>query len=188
MDSDLEAELVQKARRGEPSAAPFLVSCFGERLLGFARAHAPDLSDTDREQVVELSIEAGVRAIDRFDASKGSLEAWFRGQIRFQALGWRRRHPLITDARDDLVEPTAPPPTDRAMIEALRQAVSRLSGDDQLVLALRSTEKISFAEVAQRLDISEDTARQRHHRALRRLRAEAAAEPGLEHLAKESEQ
>src|SRR6266545_395192 len=98
MDGDLEAELVDKARRGDPSAAPFLVSCFGERLLGFARAHAPDLSDADLEQIVELAIESGVRAIDRFDPTKGSLEAWFRGQVRFRALDWRRRVPLVTEA------------------------------------------------------------------------------------------
>lgn len=188
MSDDLEAELVDKARRGDPSAAPFLVSCFGERLLGFARAHARDLSDADREQIVELAIEAGVRAIDRYDAAKGSLAAWFRGQIRFQMLGWRRGHPLVTEARGDLVEPPPPSPTDSATINALQRAVCRLSREDQLVLALHNTEKISFAEIAQRLDISEDAARQRHHRARRRLRAEAAAEPGLEHLVKEIEQ
>ena len=43
MNNDFEAELVAKARHGDPSAAPFLVSCFGERLLGYARGHAPDL-------------------------------------------------------------------------------------------------------------------------------------------------
>lgn len=188
MDGDLEAELVDKARRGDSSAAPFLVSCFGERLLGFARAHAPDLSDADREQIVELAIEAGVRAIDRFDAAKGSLESWFRGQVRYRTLGWRRRHPLLSEAREDMVDPPAPPSTDTTTIEALRRAISRLNRDDQLILALRSTEQIAFAEIGHRLAISEDTARQRHHRALRRLRSEAAVEPGLEHLVKEAEQ
>ena len=189
MDGDLEAELVDKARRGDPSAAPFLVSCFGERLLGFARAHAPDLSDADREQIVELAIEAGIRAIDRFDATKGSLEGWFRGQVRFRALDWRRRVPLVTEARDDLVDPPPRPSADTTTVEALRRAISRLSRDDQMILALRSRGAVSRSlSIAQRLDISEDAARQRHHRALRRLRTEAGGEPGLEHLAKEDEQ
>jgi RNA polymerase sigma factor (sigma-70 family) len=191
MDGDFEAELVDKARRGDPSAAPFLVSCFGERLLGFGRAHAPDLSDADREQIVELAIEAGVRAIDRFDPIKGSLEAWFRGQIRFQTLGWRRRVPPTTKANDHLVDtpelpPTQPCDTDAGVIEALQRAISRLSRDDQLILALRSSEQVAFGEIAHRLGISEDAARQRHHRALRRLRTEAGAETGLGHLIKEA--
>lgn len=188
MDGDLEAELVDKARRGDPSAAPFLVSCFGERLLGFARAHAPDLSDADREQVVELAIEAGVRAITRFDATKSSLEAWFRGQIRYQTLGWRRRVPLLTEANDDLVATPAVAPIEPATAEALRRAISRLGSDDQLVLALRSAEQLAFSDIAIRLGRSEDAVRQRHHRAIRRLRAEAAKEPELEHLAEEVEQ
>lgn len=184
MDDDLEAELVEKARRGDTSAAPFLVSCFGERLLGYARAHAPDLSDADREQIVELAIEAGVRAIDNYDSSKGSLEGWFRGQVRYRTLGWRRAHPPMVENRHDTAIPSPEPVGSGTALQALRAAMSRLSHDDQLILALRSTEQIAFAEIAQRLDITEDSARQRHHRALRRLRAEAANEPGLERLAK----
>lgn len=188
MDGDLEAELVEKARRGDTSAAPFLVSCFGERLLGYARAHAPDLSDADREQIVELAVEAGVRAIDKYDSTKGSLEGWFRGQVRYRTLGWRRGHPLMSEIRDDPAVPSPEPAKSTTTVEALRAAMSRLSHDDQLILALRSTEQIAFAEIAQRLDITEDAARQRHHRAVHRLRAEAVLEPGLERLAKGAEQ
>lgn len=188
MDGDLEAELVAKARRGEASAAPFLVSCFGERLLGYARAHAPDLSDADREQIVELSVEAGVRAIDKYDASKGSLEGWFRGQVRFRTLSWRRGHPRIAEIPDDSAVPAPELASSESAISALRAAIGRLSHDDQLILALRNTEQIAFAEIAQRLGTSEEAARQRHHRAVSRLRVQAFIEPGLEYLAKGVEQ
>src|SRR5215213_9875222 len=104
MEGDLERELIDKARRGHPSAAPFLVSCYGERLLGYARAHAPDLSDADREAIVEVAIEAGVRAIDRFDPEKGTLRSWFRTQIRYQTLGWRRATPSSTRLDGEPVE------------------------------------------------------------------------------------
>ena len=186
MDGDLEVELIESARRGDPSAAPFLVSCYGERLLGYARAHAPDLSDADRERIVELAIEAGVRAIEKFDPTKGSLHSWFRGQVRFQTLSWRRRVPPNSAATDDLAAPADAPPDDEK-IEALRRAIARLGAEDRLILALRSSERIAFAEIAQRLDITEATARQRHHRALQRLRSEAAVEPRFASLAKEVE-
>lgn len=188
MDGELEAELVAKARRGDASAAPFLVSCFGERLLGYARAHAPDLSDADREQIVELAVEAGIRAIDKYDPSKGSLEGWFRGQVRYRTLGWRRNHPLLTEIPDNQAVASPEPAGNETAIKALRAALSRLSHDDQLILALRNTEQIAFAEIAQRLGLTEQAARQRHHRAVLRLRAAAATEPGLEHLAKGAEQ
>lgn len=90
----------------------------------------------------------------------------------------------MVENRHDTAIPSPEPVGSGTALQALRAAMSRLSHDDQLILALRSTEQIAFAEIAQRLDITEDSARQRHHRALRRLRAEAANEPGLERLAK----
>src|SRR6202034_3619686 len=56
VDQSFEEELVTKAKIGDPSAPPFLVSLYGEKLLGFARAHAPDLTDADRESIVETAI------------------------------------------------------------------------------------------------------------------------------------
>ena len=178
----LEAELLDKALRGDPSAAPFLVSCYGERLLGFARAHAPDLSDADREQIVEMAIEAGVRAIGKFDPAKGTLRSWFRTQIRYKTLAWRRAMPP-TGLIDE--EPEQPPPTvpaDTETTEALRRAIVRLSRDDQIVLALRNSEGLDYCDIAQRLGIDNAAARQRHSRALKRLRGEARGESRLRHL------
>lgn len=182
VDDDLEAELLKKARSGDPSAGPFLVSCFGERLLGFSRAHAPDLSDADREQIVELAIEAGVRAISRFDPMRGTLRSWFRTQVRYQTLAWRRATPTMTMLEGEQVEPAADVCSDVVTTEALRRAIARLGRDDQVVLALRSSEGLHHCEVAQRLGISEVAARKRHSRALSRLRDEARHEGALRHL------
>jgi len=186
MDDDLEAQLVERARRGDASAAPFLVSCYGERLLGYARSHAPDLTDADRECIVELAIEAGVRAIERFDPTRGTLQSWFRGQIRFKTLAWRRATPTSLPLDVDLADESRPDRSvDTPTTEALRRVIARLSRDDQLILALRSVEQLAFSEIAQRLGIEEATARQRHHRARSRLRDEAAADETLQAYTKE---
>ena len=184
---ELEAELLEKARRGDPSAAPFLVSCYGERLLGYARAHAPDLSDADRERIVEMAIEAGVRAIDRFEPEKGTLRSWFRTQIRYQTLAWRRATPPRTAIDGEPVEACVETPTLSDTTDALRRAIARLSRDDQIVLALRSGERLDYFEIAQRLGISESAARQRQSRALKRLGTEARSENELRHLASETD-
>ncbi len=186
MDDDLEAQLVERARRGDPSAAPFLVSCYGERLLGYARSHAPDLTDTDRECIVELAIEAGVRAIERFDPKLGTLQSWFRGQIRFKTMAWRRARPPSLPLGVDLAdEPQPDRSVDTSTTGALRRAIARLSRDDQLILALRSVEQLAFSEIAQRLGIEAATARQRHHRARNRLREQAEADETLQTYMKE---
>lgn len=186
MDDALDADLVAKARRGEPSAAPFLVSCYGERLLGYARAHAPDLSDADRERIVELAIEAGVRAMAQFDPAKGNLFSWFRTQVRYKTLQWRRSTPSTKSIDDHVVQPMTETPLDSPTASALRRAIDRLSRDDQIILALRSSERLDHGEIAQRLGISEPAARQRHSRALKRLRSEALTEPELSHMRTET--
>ncbi|MBA3652585.1 MAG: sigma-70 family RNA polymerase sigma factor [Actinobacteria bacterium] len=186
MDDDLEAELVDKAKRGDPSAGPFLVSFYGERLLGYARGHAPDLSDADREHIVELAIEAGVRAMRSFDPAKGTLRSWFRTQVRYKTLAWRRSTPPTSELAPELAEPTIDTtPPDPAITDALHRAIARLSHDDQVVLALRDAERLDYCEIAQRLTINEATARQRHSRARKRLRDEARGEAALHHLDEE---
>ena len=182
MNDDIEAELVRKAKSGDPSAAPFLVSFCGERLLGYARSHAPDLSDSDREQIVELAIEAGVRAIAKFDPERGTLFSWFRTQVRFKTLGWRRAIPAA-DALPDEIEQPQPLARESPRAGSLRRAIARLDRPDQVILALRTGEGIEYGEIAQRLGITEAAARQRHGRALKRLLVEAMKEPDLQDLA-----
>lgn len=182
VDDDLDAELLEKARRGDSSAAPFLVSCYGERLLGYARAHAPDLSDADRERIVELAIEAGVRAIGRFDPARGTLRSWFRTQVRYKTLAWRRATPPTSQLGGDCEEPPTDASAEPEGVDALRGAIARLSRDDQIILALRSSESLDHCEIALRLGINEAAARQRYSRALKRLGREVRRDGKLREL------
>jgi RNA polymerase sigma factor (sigma-70 family) len=182
VDQDFEMALIEKAKGGDPSAAPFLVSLYGEQLLGFAHAHAPDLTDADRESIVETAIEAGVRSIEKFDPARGSLFSWFRTQVRFKTLAFRRATPVRADLEDhepSSAEPAVDLPADET--NALRSALRRLSHEDQTILALRDTEQLAYSEVSHRLSITEATARQRHKRAIQRLFTEASLEPALQH-------
>ena len=180
MSHDIEADLIAKARNGDPSAAPFLISYLGEHLLGFAHAHAPDLGDADRESVVELAVEAGVRAIARFDPTKGTLRRWLRRQVVWQVAGWRRQHDSPAELPPGWTrDPSTEPEEDPAVTEAMRSALAKLNFDDNVTLALRAGDGLAFSEIAQRLSITEDNARQRYHRAKSKLKSYAAAEPAL---------
>lgn len=178
MADEFEDDLVERAGRGDETAMPFLVSYIGDQLLGYARAVAPELGDVDRERIVEVAVEAGVRALGRFDPARGSLRAWFRKQVRWKVAEWRRSGP--PPAVELPPEPTAAPedtnPLPGDVAAAIRKALGSLSFDHRLILALRGAEGLAFAEIAQRLDIEEDAARQRYRRALPRARS------ALEHL------
>ena len=174
-------DLLQRAKAGDPLAAPMLVSLLGDRLLGFARSIAPGLSDADREQIVELAVEAGVRAVQRFDPERGTLYSWFRQQVCYQTRQWFRAHPTMVPQPDDMEDPGAELSwmDDPVLREGLTAAIAQLSPGDRLILALRSAERLAFSEIGLRLNLKEAAARQQHKRALDRLRRLANANPAL---------
>lgn len=181
MDNELEKELVERARQGNPSAGPFLISYLGDHLLGYARSIAPDLGDVERERIVEIAVEAGVRSIHRYDPDRGGLRGWFRRQVQWKTSEWRRSGP----------PPTAPLPPDPVtdlddspllpdvVADKLRAVIAGLPPDDRVLLALRAVEGLGHAEIAIRLDISTDNARQRYKRLLERLRNLIQDQPEL---------
>ena len=150
-------------------------------MLGYARAIAPDLGDADRELIVEMAVEAGVRSIDRFDPGRGGLRGWFRRQVRWKTSEWRRTGPaagapLLADpeaaAGDD-------PELPEFLADNLRAVIAELSEDDRLLLALRAVEGLGHTEIGLRLDLNSATVRQRYKRLLERLRAVIRGQPEL---------
>jgi len=55
-------------------------------------------------------------------------------------------------------------------LEKIKKNLKRLPGSDQEIIILRFVEGLSFKEISKILDINEDTAKQRSHRALKRLK------------------
>jgi hypothetical protein len=106
----VDEELIQAAKAGHKYAGAFLISVYGERLLGYCRTIAPDLGDVDRELICEQAAEKACRKIDEYDETKGTLPGWLRGFVRFGVLNWRRdwaaRFPLAEEADNE----RRPPP------------------------------------------------------------------------------
>ncbi|HEX2294253.1 MAG TPA: sigma-70 family RNA polymerase sigma factor [Actinomycetota bacterium] len=176
-------ELIRSARSGEPYAGPFLVSLFGERLLGYARAIASDLGDADRELVVERAIERAILKIDRFDPAKGSFGSWLRGFVRHAVGDWRRSEGALEELREDLEstpEEEQSAPVDPATVAAVSDVLASLRDTDQLIIALRAIEELPYGEIATRIGgVSEEACRQRYFRALQRFREAADCHPEL---------
>jgi RNA polymerase sigma factor (sigma-70 family) len=106
-----------------------------------------------------------------FDRTKGTVFSWFRQQVRYRTLDWRRSHPATVEVSDSISEPEDRPAPDAAARDEVRAALLKVSDDDREILLLRSVEQLAHADIAMRLQISEDAARQRHKRAIDRLRA-----------------
>ena len=115
----------------------------------------------------------------------GAARAWLYGVARHRlALYFRRGHlerrvlgrlrierRSLTVAEYDRIEELA---ASRELREALSAEFDALGSDQREVLRLRVVEGRSYADVAQRLGVSEQTARTRASRALATLRESAA--------------
>jgi RNA polymerase sigma factor (sigma-70 family) len=192
MDDD---ELIRAARENEPYAGAFLVSVYGPKLAGYCRSIASDLSDTDREHVIAVGIERAVRRIETYDPARGSLLAWLRPFVRHATQDWRRSNLQLANvdigALAEVTDIPAPsPPTAETVssaTEAVIDAIPKLSTADQIILVLRHYEMYSVQDTADILKITADACRQRHHRALKRLRRLLDHDDRMHHLTGETQ-
>jgi RNA polymerase sigma-70 factor (ECF subfamily) len=134
--------------------------------------------DADAADVTQLAF---VRAFRGFAAFRGTatVRSWLYRIAINCALSWLRDHRREQPAEltDDLTDPAAmvtnPAPAqlsagdDRAW---LRRAIDQLPPKQKLVLELRVFDDLSFKEVAELAECSENTAKVNFHYAVKRLR------------------
>lgn len=164
----------------EPAAVPAAVPTPEELCAGYAdRVHqfacmvAGD--DVEAEDLGQAALERAIRALPRFDPSRGELAAWLwrivTNVARDAGRAARRRQLLVERLH---LRHSEPPPDDIPLGIAdddLLAAVRGLSPAHRAVIALRFGADLDFAGVGAALGISEGAARVATHRALKRLRA-----------------
>jgi RNA polymerase sigma factor (sigma-70 family) len=186
--------LVELLRSGDEDAVPALISLLEQELTQIARTVAPYRSDADLEKVSELTIERAAERIEQFDPSKSSFATWVGGFVRNELrrftsdedrvqdlMGGRPRSEVDRNESDTDLDTEAPEtiePDRDQRTRVLRLLLERLSEADRQILSLR-TEGLSYPAIATRLHISAASARQRHHRALERVRRLAGTDTGL---------
>lgn len=196
-EDELDRELVRAAQERKEHAPAFLVSRYGQRLLGYCQDIAPDLADADREHIVADAIEKAVAKIDKFDPARAKFGTWVRGFVLNRVRDWRRDNERLLSF-DDEERPIPEPPTNaigalltqkrattetrpvadhnQPLLDAVLEALPTLRTDDQIIIALRDIEGRSVESVAAALKISRDACRQRHSRAHKRLKDKLLAD------------
>jgi RNA polymerase sigma-70 factor (ECF subfamily) len=188
------AQWINSARSGDRNALQQIMNHIRGYLLLVANQElSPVLqkkagpSDLVQETFVQLQQNIGQFR----GASEAELLAWARRillngiqdvQRRYSAdkRDVAREQPLTGDSRLGVMpaEPEANVPApgttavDREMNEGLQIAIRQLPVEYQEVLRLRTWQKLSFAEVGERLGKSADAARMLWNRAVRRLQQE----------------
>jgi RNA polymerase sigma-70 factor (ECF subfamily) len=169
---DPDRDLAEKFRLGDRSAFDVLVRRHEKGVWRVVRRYVK--RDADAADVTQ---QVFVRAFKAFAAFRGaaSVRSWLYRIAINCALSWLRDHKRELPAEiaeDSLsVAPAAPARiADDQQSAALRAAIAQLPPKQKLVLELRVFDDLSFKEVAELADCSENTAKVSFHYAVKKLR------------------
>ncbi len=172
-DATRDRELARQAAQGDEEAWQAIYDATCDRLFSLLCYQLGD-----REAALDLLQDTYVRAFQRLDGFRGeaSLASWLRTIAMRLAIDWKRSALLKIKRTVGLTERTAivEPQTERVRFESedrnLHDALARLSKNQRAVLLLHEWEELSFAEIAQQLEIKESTVRVHHVRAKQKMR------------------
>jgi RNA polymerase sigma-70 factor (ECF subfamily) len=169
---DPDRELVERFRAGERTAFDQLVRRHQRGMWHLVRRYVR--SEADAADVTQQAFVRAFRGLASFRGA-ASVRSWLYRIAINCALSWLRDH-----RREQPTEIAEGALTDHhhapARIEGdqvnarLREAISQLPPKQKLVLELRVFDDLSFKEVAELADCSENTAKVNFHYAVKRLR------------------
>ncbi len=182
-----DAALLARLRAGEEAAFAELVRRHGGRMLAVARRYLG--SEEAAQDCVQEAFLAAFKALDRFEG-RSSLATWLHRITVNAALQVLRRRSHKDEVATDPWQPTfdedgfleGPTQLTAAGADellarddvraAVRAAIDRLPAGYRNVLLLRDIEGLSIKEVADMLELSENNAKVRLHRARNALKKE----------------
>ena len=183
---ETEAEVVERARRGDIAAFEELVRRYQE--LAFRVAYTIVGSAAEAEDAVQEGFVRAYHALDRFRGG-APVRPWLLTIVANAARSRRTaaaRHPTLTldAAAAATMAAEAPSPEMATLVTEHRRellaAVDALRDDDRLVITYRYFLDLSEAETVELLGCARGTVKSRLSRALGRLRQElAAAAPSI---------
>jgi RNA polymerase sigma-70 factor, ECF subfamily len=167
-----DAELVEQTRRGDQRAFHVLVDRHGPVLYRAAVALVG--SAADAEDVVQETWVGAYRGLARF-AGRSLFRTWLSGILVRQAARLLARRGQERAGLHQLVGQSERTPADGPGAASVGLDVTRalgcLSLDHRLVMVLRELQGLSYAEMAEILDVPQGTIESRIHRARLELRS-----------------
>jgi RNA polymerase sigma-70 factor (ECF subfamily) len=171
-NQDPDQELVERFRDGDRMAFDLLVRRHQQGVWKMVRRYLR--SEADAADVTQLVFVRAFRAFATFRGA-ASIRSWLYRIAINCSLSWIRDHKREQPteiAEDALTEMHAGPDriSDDQEGVRLRRAIAQLPPKQKLVLELRVFDDLSFKEVAELADCSENTAKVNFHYAVKRLR------------------
>jgi len=170
--SDPDRELAERFQNGDRSAFDQIVRRHQKGMWHLVRRYVK--RDADASDVTQLAFVRAFRGLASFRGA-ASVRSWLYRIAINCALSWLRdhRHEEPTEIAEDVLVDANPAPARLLGGEQgmqLRAAIEQLPPKQRLVLELRVFDDLSFKEVAELSDCTENTAKVNFHYAVKRLR------------------
>jgi RNA polymerase sigma-70 factor (ECF subfamily) len=122
----------------------------------------------DAADAVHDSLARALENQHTYDAKKGPLKPWFLRMVRNRCIDLLRKRRQTDHRVDDLADDAASPEeiaeiSDRDRV--LRKALESLPSEQRQIIVLRDYVDLSYAQIAETLDIAPGTVMSRLHRA-----------------------
>jgi RNA polymerase sigma-70 factor, ECF subfamily len=166
-----DEDLLAACRSGANEAFDVLFERYQQPLWGYFRRRLADAARA--EELTQDTFVALLRGADRYQG-RSSFRTYLYGIAANLLAAERRRPPQAAPSSGDF---RATSPDDALWV---RQAMARLDDADREVLTLREFEQLSYAEIADLLQIPVNTVRSRLFRARLALRELLLADAELE--------
>jgi RNA polymerase sigma-70 factor, ECF subfamily len=169
---DPDRELAERFRTGDRDAFDQIVRRHQEGLWRLVRRYLRN--DADAADVTQQVFVRAFKGLVSF-RGQSSVRSWLYRIAINCSLSWIRdhRHETASEIAEDALTEAHPGPDRIAGSEdnaQLRAAIAQLPPKQKLVLELRVFDDLSFREVAELADCSENTAKVNFHYAVKRLR------------------
>ncbi len=173
-----EAELIERARKGDTKAFGALVERYQRRVVGVALAVVHN-----QEDALELAQETFIRAYENLAGfeSRSSFSTWLYRITANLAIDFRRRetrHPMVRgeEAENELRRmPSGLGDTFKAarrseLARRIDEALKELTPEHRAVILLREVEGLSYDEISEVMQCPRGTVMSRLHYARNHLR------------------
>lgn len=122
----------------------------------------------DAADAVHDALEKALRAPETYNSGKGPIKPWFLRIVRNRCIDLIRRRRPTDDQVEELADSAIGPEeavelADRDRV--LKQALASLESDQRQIIVLRDYMDLSYAEIANVLEIAPGTVMSRLHRA-----------------------
>ena len=163
----VDAELVERTKSGDVEALDTLVRAYFPKVYNRVHSLVPEADVEDVTQDIFLSL------VDSIHSFRGNsaFGTWFHRIVMNKVADYHRKASRRREQLSEKHPPRSVNPWNAANDELIvKEALRELPEKHREVLLLKFSEGLSFAEIAERLDLTYEASRSRYRRAVEAMR------------------